>query len=185
MDNETTSTFPILTPSLQSVLNRHIDAARDFLDEALQLHAKGRLDLGDAISWANERLADFIDDRLPLSNQQAEHLADFVAACIIAVVQTRTANPDDEVHTLTAACFSLGYHRTVAKHAQVLHVIAGEVMRLYHQDEADMTDIVPLTVDRFTSYLTAKGIKVSKNFHHALTDYILLSTLHHFALTRA
>ena len=43
---------------------------------------------------------------------------------------------------------------------------------------------MPLTVDRFTSYLTAKGIKVSKNFHHALTDYILLSTLHHFALTK-
>lgn len=48
-----------------------------------------------------------------------------------------------------------------------------------------MADIVSLTVDRFASFLAAKGIKVSKNFHNALTDYILLSTLHHFALTRA
>lgn len=183
MNDDTITTFPILNAKLQTALINRIEHVLDFLNEAFQHHATGRLDLGDTISWACETTTDHLVERMPLTDSQAEQLVDFMSACVITIAQAPGRHHDAVADSLTPACFTPRYRAVMLENEAALLSIAGEVLELYKQDEADPPDIVPFTVDRFSEYLTAKGIKVTPAFRRAITDYVLLATLHHFVLT--
>lgn len=184
MNDDTITAFPILNAKIQTELINHIEHVRDFLNEAFRHHATGRLDLGDTISWVCETTSDYLDERMPLTDSQAEQLVDFMAACVIAIAQAPGPHHDEEAEPLIPACFTPRYRAVMCENEAVLMTIAGEVMQMLRQNEADPHHIVPYTVDRFISYLADKGIKVTPTFRRAITDYVLLGTLHHFVLNK-
>lgn len=81
--------------------------------------------------------------------------------------------------TFAEGYFSSRHHAIMSRHIAAYAVIASEALSLYDQDEADEGDIVPLTVDRFTKYLTAHNEHVSSNFRRAVSDFAVLGTLLH------
>lgn len=137
-------------------------------------------DLGDTISWAHEQITDEIDDKFNLTDNEANSLTDF-----LALVYKHLENPEDshpqEVKetTLAEGYFCSRHHAIMSRHIAAYAAIASEALPLYDQDEADEGDIVPLTVDRFTKYLTAHNEHVSSNFRRAVSDFALLGTLLH------
>ena len=184
MNDESTTTLPILNPRLQDTLSDLIESVLDSLDEAFQLHDAGMLDLGDTISHASEALIDYLLDLFPFNDRECLRLGDFMAACVIAIAQAPGPHHDEEAEPLIPACFTPRYRAVMCENEAVLMTIAGEVMQMLRQNEADPHHIVPYTVDRFISYLAAKGIKVTPTFRRAITDYVLLGTLHHFVLNK-
>lgn len=138
------------------------------------------LDLGDTISWAHEQIADELDDKFNLTDNEANSLTDF-----LALVYKHLENPEDSHSqdvtetTLAEGYFCTRHHAIMSRYIAAYAVIASEALSLYDQDEADEGDIVPLTVDRFIKHLEGQGEAVSTNFRRALADFALLGAILH------
>ena len=180
MSNAPDSPLPILGPRVQNAILQDFHTILDAVVGAAHEHIFAGLDLGDTISWAHEQVADALDDKFNLTNNEAGNLADF-----LALVFKHLDNPDpphsgDATETtLAPGYFCTRHHALMSRHITTYAVIASEALSLYDQDEADGEDIVPLTVDRFTKYLTAHNEHVSPNFCRAVSDFALLGTLLH------
>lgn len=180
MSNAPDSPLPILAPRVQNAILQDFHTILDAVIGAAHEHIFAGLDLGDTISWAHEQVADALDDKFNLTNNEAGNLTDF-----LALVYKHLENPEDSHSqdvtetTLAEGYFCTRHHALMSRHIDAYAAIASEALSLYDQDEADEGDIVPLTVDRFTKHLEGQGEAVSTNFRRALTDFALLGTILH------
>lgn len=180
MSNAPDSPLPLLGPRVQNAILRDFHTTLDAVIGAAHEHIFAGLDLGDTISWAHEQVADVLDDKFNLTNNEAGNLADFLALVFKHLDNLEPSHSGDATETiLTPGYFCTRHHALMSRHIDAYAAIASEALSLYDQDEADGGDIVPLTVDRFTKYLEGQGEAVSTNFRRALTDFALLGTLLH------
>ena len=180
MSNAPDSPLPILGPRVQNAILRDFHTTLDAVIGAAHEHIFAGLDLGDTISWAHEQVADALDDKFNLTNNEAGNLADFLALVFKHLDNPEPAHSGDATETiLTPGYFCTRHHALMRRHIDAYAAIASEALSLYDQDEADEGDIVPLTVDRFIAHLTKHNEHVSPNFRRAVSDFALLGTLLH------
>lgn len=180
MSNAPDSPLPILGPRVQNAILRDFHTILDAVVGAAHEHIFAGLDLGDTISWAHEQVADALDDKFSLSDNEANSLTDFLALVFKHLDNPEPSHSGDATETtLAPGYFCTRHHALMSRHIDAYASIASEVLSLYDQDEADEGDIVPLTVNRFTKYLTAHNAHVSPNFRRAVSDFALLGTFLH------
>lgn len=180
MSNAPDSPLPLLGPRVQNAILHDFHTVLTSTIAAAHEYLFAGLDLGDTISWAHEQVADALDDKFNLTNNEAGNLADFLALVFKHLDNPEPSRSGDATETtLAPGYFCTRHHALMSRHIDAYAAIASEALSLYDQDEADGGDIVPLTVDRFTKYLEGHGETVSPNFRRAVSDFALLGSILH------
>ena len=165
MSNAPDSPLPVLGTRIQNAILNNLHTVLTSTIAAAHEHVFAALDLGDTISWAHEQITDELDDKFNLTDKETDSLADFLAMVYNHLEHPEPSCSTDVAETtLAPGYFCTRHHALMRRHIDTYAVIASEALSLYDQDEADGGDIVPLTIDRFTKYLTAHNEHVSSNF---------------------
>lgn len=139
MSNAPDSPLPLLGPRVQNAILRDFHTALDAVIGAAHEHIFAGLDLGDTISWAHEQVADALDDKFNLTNNEAGNLADFLALVFKHLGTPEPSRSEAATETTLAPGYvRTRHHALMSRHITTYATIASEALTLYDQDEADV-----------------------------------------------